>query len=477
MKKSSRLPFSLAMGVTALSMAGCATFRPMPTHAGGKRFDEEQRVLTATVYHAAGKMDFSRFKKRKIALEVTSLETSGATQTAVFPGMVHTIPIPVSEYFNVDYRLTSKLNVKSVITRQDVEYLKGVLEKRLHFDGYQVTSPEEADIYLVVLVDSLGTNYNRDDYLIVYKDNIEISCELTFYAVDAHTQKMIVPAAAVASSGNYCEINYRPLPFRSHGRDVADFTATVVPLPVSLQHSFSEDIGLAPVSDIQPELHGQKDKKKKKKKGGRRRNQKSRSNEPLPDPSQDQPPGGGLLPDLMDPNDNSFTLEEQEKLKTLNKDATQHELIQTLTHRAKKRIEGNDLEGAKKVIKQLRKADPEAPALKDLEQRLKAAEGGSPDTSQEKTPGEKDAAKSPDQPMPPAPEEKKAPKKEQAPKNDLTDEQKKANTIKFANKRLESGDLEGAKKVIQRLRKIDPEAAELSELEKRLQEAEAKSSE
>ncbi len=363
MKKSFSFPFSLAVGVTALSVAGCATFRPMPTHAGGKRFDEEQRVLTATVYHAAGKMDFSRFKKRKIALEVTSLETTGATQEPEFPGILHSIPIPITQYLQVDYRLTSKLDVKSMITRQDVEYLRTVIEKRLHFDGYQVTSPEDADIYLVVLVDSLGTNYNRDDYLVIYKDNIEISCELTFYAVDAKTQKMLVPAAAVASSGNYSETNYRPLPFRSHDRNVGDFTTTIVPLPVSFQHSFSGDIGLAPVSDIQTQVIGQKEKKKKKKGGKKNRTPRRKNNTPLPDANDMDSPNSDLLPDLQGQDTGAKPSNDVDQIK-----------LQKLIKRAQKRIDGNDLDGAKKVIKQIQRLAPNSPELPKLEKQLKETE-------------------------------------------------------------------------------------------------------
>ena len=475
MKNSSRLPFSLALGVTALTMAGCATFRPMPTHAGGKRFDEEQRVLTATVYHTTGKMDFTNLKKRKIALEVTSLETTGATQNPIFPGFVQSIPIPLGQYFNVDYRLTSKLDVKSMITRQDVEFLKGVIEKRLRFDGFQVTSPEEADIYLVVLVDSLGTNYNRDDYLVVYKDNLEISCDLTFYAVDAHTQKMIAPASAVASSGNYCEINYRPLPFRSVGRNVTDSTESIMPLQISTQHNFSGELGLAPISDIQITYEGQKNKKHKKKKHRKyKRPRKSRSNEPLPDSHRGGSPGGGLLPDMIDPNDNSFTLEEQKTLKNINKDATQHEHVQKIVHRAKKRIEGNDFEGAKKAIKQLRHVDPDAPAIEELEQRLKEAEqGSSPDAHPDTKPEKKKSPTAPNQPVAPAPEKEKA----TAPKKDQSDEEKATKSMKYAKRRLEKGDLEGAKKNIDRVRKLAPDSLGLPELEKQLKEAEAKSAE
>jgi len=344
-----------------LFLGSCATFRPMPTHAGGKRFDEEERVLSATIFHAAGKMDFSQFKKRKVAIEVTSLETTGATEMPAFPGMIQSIPIPISQYFTVDYRLTSKLNVKSMNTRQDVDFLQGVLTKRLRFDGYQVTSPEDADIYLVVLVDALGTDYNRDDYLIAYKDNVEIGCEMTYYAVDAHTQKIITKAKAVASTGNYCEVNYRPSIYRKHQRSVTDFTETIVPLPALELQPFSDDLSLAPVSDIQPIIVGKKktrhEKKKSKKKKNRKALKRSLNNDPLPDFNSDSDADSDLLPDITDETNDA----DQQKIKTFAK-------------RAQKRIEGNDLDGAKKQIDRIRKLDPEAKVLSDLEQQLKEAQ-------------------------------------------------------------------------------------------------------
>ncbi len=351
-----------------LFLGSCATFRPMPTHAGGKRFDEEERVLSATIFHAAGKMDFSKFKKRKVAIEVTSLETTGATEIPAFPGMIQSIPIPISQYFTVDYRLTSKLNVKSMNTRQDVDFLQSVLTKRLRFDGYQVTSPEDADIYLVVLVDVLGTDYNRDDYLIAYKDNVEIGCEMTYYAVDAHTQKIITKAKAVASTGNYCEVNYRPSVYRKTQRSVTDFTQTIVPLPALELQPFSENLSLAPVSDIQPIIVGKKktrhEKKKSKKKKHRKALKRSLNNDPLPDFDSDSDADSDLLPDLTDGTDTG---------ETPNNDVDQQK-IKTFAKRAQKRIEGNDIDGAKKQIERIRKLDPNASVLSDLEKQVKAAE-------------------------------------------------------------------------------------------------------
>ena len=254
MKNIASSKFILLPALATLALSGCATFRGMPSHGGGKRFDEEQRVVTAAIRHAAQKMDFSRIKSRKIALEVTSLETSGTGQ-AFYPGLGK-----MSGYYENSREVTSILDTKGIhakqpakvkdlgrwvpnyefnpslkannnITRQDVNYLQRALEMRLRHEGFQIVPLELADVYLVVLVDALGTNLSRKDYGVAYDDDLGASCEMTYYAIEPQSQKVIMAAKAVASKGTYLERNFRFTPFRCYTRNVRDFNGIIAPLP------------------------------------------------------------------------------------------------------------------------------------------------------------------------------------------------------------------------------------------------------
>ena len=263
-----------------LTLTNCATFRGMPTHGGGKRFDEEQRVVSASIRHAANKMDFSKIKKRRVAIEVTGLETSGTGQ-AFYPGMQEIgstlekkrgLDDLTREYSrktqldqNGDLKLHEDANVgrpnsqnsnlarltpsfsfnpagirsNNNITRQDLTYLKRTLEMRLRHDGFQVVPMETADVYIVILVDVLGTNLSRKDYAVAYDDNLTATCEMTYYAIDPITQKMVASSKFVASAGAYKERNVRFTPYACHERSLKDFNESIVPLPAPAASTFS----------------------------------------------------------------------------------------------------------------------------------------------------------------------------------------------------------------------------------------------
>ena len=215
-------------------------------------------------------MDFSKIKKRRVAIEVTGLETSGTGQ-AFYPGLQES-----SSYYELTRGLddlTREYNRKDVldssgnldraelqnihkpnsqnknalrldpsfsfnpdglrsnnnITRQDLTYLKRTLEMRLRHDGFQIVPVESADVHIVVLVDVLGTNLSRKDYAIAYDDNLKATCEMTYYAIDPITQKVVASSKFVASAGSYKERNVRFTPYACHERAIGDFNETIVP--------------------------------------------------------------------------------------------------------------------------------------------------------------------------------------------------------------------------------------------------------
>ena len=57
-------------------LASCATYRGMPSHGGGKRFDEEQRIVAAAIREAVAQIELSGIKARKIALLSSKFPTA-----------------------------------------------------------------------------------------------------------------------------------------------------------------------------------------------------------------------------------------------------------------------------------------------------------------------------------------------------------------------------------------------------------------
>ena len=82
---------------------------------------------------------------------------------------------------NASYQFNPSLRSNNNISRQDIIYLTQVLEMRLRHEGCQVVDPSSADVLLIVLVDVLGTNLSRMDFLLAYKDDLGASCEITYY--------------------------------------------------------------------------------------------------------------------------------------------------------------------------------------------------------------------------------------------------------------------------------------------------------
>lgn len=269
-----------------LGVSGCATYRGMPSHGGGKRFDEEQRVVAAAIRHAAQQMDLSALAGKQIALEITNLETTGTGQpfysglgnvqllgsyvdTDSFinrvqrPGAVEGIANPNNNYNSDDgndrregrvtanYQFNPSLRTNNNITRQDIEYLKRVLQMRLHHEGFQVVGPPKADALLVVLVDVLGTNLSRVDYGVAYRDDLGASCEMTYYAINAKNQVVLSPSKSVGSSANYEELNVRFTPFRTKDRTVESIDSTIIPLPTdTVVTTEAGDVGIRAGADV-----------------------------------------------------------------------------------------------------------------------------------------------------------------------------------------------------------------------------------
>ncbi|BDS05445.1 hypothetical protein NT6N_04850 [Oceaniferula spumae] len=376
------------------ALTGCATFRGFPSHGGGKRFDEEQRIVAASVMHAGYKMDLRTLEPRKIALEVTSLPTTGS---------VHAGNTTIVGAFQdlLGYRMQPRLQTKRVLTQQDVEYVESAMIKQLRYDGFQVVSPKDAELYLVVLVDVLGTNFSRDDFLVAYRDHLKATCELTYYVVDAQTQKIIRRARSTASIAEYCELNVRFTPFSFKNSWVTDFHNEISMLPAQRVVSLSGPYDLAPVSELnkpyEPEPKGRKRKRGKK-------GQRFEDPVPFPLPAGHgglvEPDGAGLLPNMPGKRKRIDDVdEEDDDLPEVQIDGTIMDKFKLLTAQAKKQMDDGNFTAARATMAEMRKLKPDAKTLENLEKRAnrleekqrkqnkKADPSPAPDGAMNKTPG------------------------------------------------------------------------------------------
>src|SRR3982750_2553790 len=68
------------------SVVGCGDFRGIPSHGGGKRFDEEQRVVAGAIRTTLADMDLKELENKKVAISVECISQDGAA-TVSFPGI------------------------------------------------------------------------------------------------------------------------------------------------------------------------------------------------------------------------------------------------------------------------------------------------------------------------------------------------------------------------------------------------------
>ncbi|QHI70645.1 hypothetical protein [Tichowtungia aerotolerans] len=93
----------ISVGLIGLMLvSGCTSFRGIPSHGGGKRFDEEQRLIAASIYKALEQMqcDELRGKKVRVVHEFTTTYGSG---NASFGGLQDITLLPSYSYSDADY--------------------------------------------------------------------------------------------------------------------------------------------------------------------------------------------------------------------------------------------------------------------------------------------------------------------------------------------------------------------------------------
>jgi hypothetical protein len=191
----------------------------MPSHGGGKRFDEEERAISAAIRNTVAQLDIKCLAGHKTNITIVTLAHNGGA-TVMFPGFNsasanysynatnYEAPYMIHNEDSFSANLGYNPNITAwptvFATDQDLAYLEASLQMRLRVNGIVVTVPDP-NYVLYVLVDVLGTNRSKQDSLIVWRDILTASCELTYYVLDAKTNTIVSDAKRASAEASYCE--------------------------------------------------------------------------------------------------------------------------------------------------------------------------------------------------------------------------------------------------------------------------------
>lgn len=239
---------SLIMAVAVLA-CGC-TFRGIPTHGGGKRFDTEQHLLTQAIKQVVDAVDLTALKDKRVNVVVVAIGDAGSgniNMGGFDPSMVYqylnnwdasklhrstvgdqttdnrtTNISKQSNWSDVRETLEPKahqfkgvgaLYGRSLYTsdgyanERDMDYLAGYFYKHCYLNGINVVAKGDVDVDLFVLVDVFGTNRYRWESIAYNTENLVASCKLTYFAISRKGTQVEIPETACSSRVKYQE-NY-----------------------------------------------------------------------------------------------------------------------------------------------------------------------------------------------------------------------------------------------------------------------------
>ncbi len=273
-------------------LAGCGgTFRGIPSHGGGKRFSEEQRVVAGAIRRAVADMNLKELRGRKVKVDITGMPSTGAgninwggvqeigvsasveniaVDIANAMSRVHTAK-PFGDSSTLDYRQSDLENEREertgiranmeyrpynryVIDKQfsegDLDYLETSLEMKGYQEGITFTK-KSYDSVLHVLVDVLGTNRSRDDLFIIHSEELQAECEISYLARDLKKKSILFPCRRTSAIASYSEDRYTILPLPSRVTRRIESTEPT-PFPLSDFVAVGKPSNAAPASETLP---------------------------------------------------------------------------------------------------------------------------------------------------------------------------------------------------------------------------------
>ena len=114
-------------------------------------------------------------------------------------------------------------------TTSDERYLQGSLHMFMAHRGIIIDN-QKPEISLYILVDVLGTNRSRSNYILYSKDRLEASCELTYYAINLKGE-IVLPAARSGARAQYSESSVLLVSGLGRKREQTDMLDSVMATP------------------------------------------------------------------------------------------------------------------------------------------------------------------------------------------------------------------------------------------------------
>ncbi len=229
--------------VSVVFFTGCSTWRGIPSHGGGKRFDEEQRVVAASIRQAIADMNISELSGMKITVNIDAMAQNGGGQLSL-PGLDRisgsisntqtdgrTNNIYNRDGWDASASVSTQTEFRPTVfaTDGDLKYFEAALNMKLLHSGVTIAA-KNPDAILYVLVDVLGTNRSRNDSFICWKDNLRATCELTYYAIEPKSSGMFFPARRSSAESTYFENSLLLFNNYSNGRSLNAIKPTYMPV-------------------------------------------------------------------------------------------------------------------------------------------------------------------------------------------------------------------------------------------------------
>jgi hypothetical protein len=89
----------------------------------------------------------------------------------------------------------------------DSNYLRASLEMKARLEDIKLVAADP-EVLLYILVDVIGTNAAREDLIVYNRMSLRATCEATYYATDAKTGAVILPARRTGNAATYQERHY-----------------------------------------------------------------------------------------------------------------------------------------------------------------------------------------------------------------------------------------------------------------------------
>ena len=202
---------NLFLAFVILLLGGCGTYSPIPSHGGGKRFAVEQELVSASMRKVISDIPIEKLKNKKVLFETTIVNDEGGGYISGGRPYAHeVVAAQKSRITNTgDYQRQATLGINA--SRGDSLYVKDMSFN--NSDGKQftnllasflarnnimlnpVTETEgEADYFLEVIVDVLGSWRSRTDWFLTNKESLKaiVSIEYIITPVGADGETRLV---------------------------------------------------------------------------------------------------------------------------------------------------------------------------------------------------------------------------------------------------------------------------------------------